>query len=175
MADTPFGLSFGNPSKYMGQSPLADIGKAAKTGLMIYGLQQSGVIDALNKMGIKQNKQGGFNVDVPAGAAVPTPQAMVPAAPAPVVPPASQPQAAPVAPGVVVQPVPETNAFPPDIGDKILNDEWHGVEVDVSNNTDFNPLPPAVSNQVALDPNAYQQIPGYGKIAKAFQTFAGMG
>ena len=30
MADTPFGLSFGQPSKYMGQSPLADIGKALK-------------------------------------------------------------------------------------------------------------------------------------------------
>jgi xylulokinase len=53
MADTPFGLSFGNPAKYMGSSPLAEIGKAAKTGLVLYGLQQTGAIDALDKLGVK--------------------------------------------------------------------------------------------------------------------------
>ena len=29
-AETPFGASFGDPRRYMGQSPLAEIGKALK-------------------------------------------------------------------------------------------------------------------------------------------------
>ena len=60
-AETPFGLSFGDPRRYMGQSPLAEIGKAAKTGLMLYGLQKSGAIKALDDMGIKSDSKGGFS------------------------------------------------------------------------------------------------------------------
>jgi hypothetical protein len=72
MADNiPFGLTFGNPSKYMGQSPLADIGKAAKSFGVAYGLQKSGAVDFLNGLGIKQDKQGGWGYNPPAGAAAP--------------------------------------------------------------------------------------------------------
>lgn len=44
-AESPFGLSFGDPRKYMGQSPLAEIGKAAKTLLTGYALKESGFTD----------------------------------------------------------------------------------------------------------------------------------
>jgi hypothetical protein len=52
MADTPFGLSFGNPAKYMGSS---GIGDALKTGLTAYALQQSGAVDWLNSQGLSKN------------------------------------------------------------------------------------------------------------------------
>jgi len=69
-AETPFGASFGDPRRYMGQSPLAEIGKALKTGGILYGLQKSGAIEALDKMGIKSDGKGGFNLPTtqPAGA-----------------------------------------------------------------------------------------------------------
>jgi hypothetical protein len=90
-ADAPFGLSFGNPAKYMGQSPLAEIGKAAKTGLILYGLQQSGAIEALDKLGVKPNAAGTFSYNNPA-----TPTGAVPpvgVAAQPVVPNANVPMA----------------------------------------------------------------------------------
>jgi hypothetical protein len=82
--DVPFGLSFGDPRRYMGSSPLAEIGKAAKTGLMLYGLQQSGAIAALDKLGVKPNQAGTFsysNPVAPTGAVPPTGAAMQPVVP----------------------------------------------------------------------------------------------
>jgi hypothetical protein len=47
--------------------------------------------------------------------------------------------------------------------------------VDVTNKTDFNPLAPDASNQVALTGNEYQQVPGFGKLQKAANQLMGMG
>jgi hypothetical protein len=66
MADTPFAESFGDPRKYMNQNPgLVEAGKALKTGAAIWGLQQTGVIDALDKMGVKPTQSGGFSFSMP--------------------------------------------------------------------------------------------------------------
>ena len=188
MADTPFGLSFGNPSKYMGQSPLAEIGKAAKTGLMIYGLQKSGIIDALNKAGINQNKQGGFGFEMPKtapeGAIAPGMQGTSPAmgggfgpavppqaANAPLIPPATSA----VPPEVAPQPKIDLGP-PPDVGDQILDDKWHVPVSDLSNKTDFNPVAQQTGyNQMLNTGNEYRKTPGYGKLAKTVQTMFGMG
>jgi hypothetical protein len=174
---------------YMGQSPLAEVGKAAKTGLMLYGLQKSGAIDALNKMGINPNKQGGFSVDMPksapAGAVAPIAAGTQGTSVAmgggfgPAVPPEASAMV-PVAPSAVfpeVAPQPQIDLTPPpDIGDKILNDDWHMPVSDVSNKTDFNPVAQQTGyNQMLNTGNEYQQAPGYGKIAKTLQTMFGMG
>jgi hypothetical protein len=68
---TPFGESFGDPRRYMGQSPLAEIGKAAKTGLLLYGLEKSGARQALDDMGMKSDGKGGFTFKSPVGSVPP--------------------------------------------------------------------------------------------------------
>lgn len=127
MADTPFGLSFGNPAKYMGQSPLAEAGKALKTGAVLWGLQQTGAISALDKLGVKPNQAGGFsysNPTAPTGSVPPmassspvTPVVPAPAGVQPVAPNAATPmQTAP------------TTTPPPTIGVDILDGKYHGAE-----------------------------------------------
>jgi len=66
-------------------------------------------------------------------------------------------------------------------GDNQVDDFW-GVKtttpvssVDVNNRTDFNPLAPDTSNQFAVSGNAYQQVPGYGKLQKIAGQLMGMG
>lgn len=175
MADTPFGLSFGNPRQYMGQSPLAEVGKALKTGLTAYALQQSGAVDWLNKQGFSQNNKGKFDFKVPAGAVAPdgaTTQAINPNVVAPVIPNAVAPTQQ------NAQPPAEVTVTPiPDVGSKILDNDWHGVEhssVDPQAQRDFNPFVPQTGyNTMLASGNEYQQIPGYGKITKALQAFAG--
>lgn len=77
MATESFGASFGNPSKYMGSSPLGEIWKGLKTGASVYGMQKTGLIDYLDKLGVKQ-KNKGFSFEgqnspaVPAGAVAPS-------------------------------------------------------------------------------------------------------
>jgi hypothetical protein len=52
---------------------------------------------------------------------------------------------------------------PPDAGRQVLDNMYKPQSaVDVKNDSDFNPLGPEVSNQVALTGNEYQQIPGFG-------------
>lgn len=169
MADTPFGLSFGNPSKYMGQSPLAQIGKDAKTFLALQGLQKSGVIDYLNQLG---NKKEGV---APSGAVAPSAPAMT----APVAPPAAT-----VAPMVPVSPQPPTTVepqkqtAPEGLGLKILDndDSWQKDSfVDPKSQNDFNPLAMQGGEQDRLTGNEYQQIPGYGRLAKVASSMFGMG
>lgn len=180
-ADTPFGLSFGNPSRYMGQSPLAEIGKAAKTGLMLYGLQQTGAIDALDKLGVKPNKAGGFSYNsptAPAGAVppvAPTATGMAPVAPSttgsPVMPSGA------VAPNAVAPTEPAPLTPPPNLGMDILDGKFKGVDtsfVDPQATRDSLVLPQQAGyNQMLQTGNEYQQVPGYGKLAKAFQMFSG--
>ena len=48
--EVPFGLTFGNPSKYIGSS---GIGQAVKTGLLAYGMQKSGLKSWLDDLGKK--------------------------------------------------------------------------------------------------------------------------
>ena len=160
-AETPFGLSFGDPRKYMGQSPLAQIGKGLKEGLTAYALKESGFTDYLNKLGKKE----------PQGSIAP----IAPASPVAVQPPQAAPTAfqpsIPAQPGVVVTPIPDSNVPPADIGEQVLDGTWTGfpsapatpaAPISVRNPTDFNPFVPDTGNQVALTGNEYQQIPGFG-------------
>ncbi len=182
-AETPFGASFGDPRRYMGQSPLAEIGKGAKTFLTAYALKESGLTDYLNKLSKKPEQQ-----TVVQGA-VPLPQSfdqyLAPVAPTgfqptPAAPMAMQPSA-PAQPNVMVTPIPENDGPPPDIGNQILNGTWTGFPsaptgpTSLRNPTDFNPLAPDTSNQFAVSGNDYQQIPGYGKLQKAVGQLMGMG
>jgi hypothetical protein len=186
-AETPFGLSFGNPGRYMGSSPLAEVGKAIKTGLIGYGIQESGLENWLNEKGMKKNKQGGYEYSAPAGSVPPITsgstgvnadgvwgQNPMPVSPMtftqtimPVDPDAVSPQTAPP----MLQSAPVNFGPPPDIGNKILDNDWHGESVDVSNKSDFNPLPIDTGNQVRLTGNEYQQVPGYGSTEKAIKAF----
>lgn len=177
-AETPFGASFGDPRRYMGQSPLAEIGKGLKQGLTAYALKESGFVDYLNRLNPKP-VQGAVAPSAPAApAAVQPPQtpfkpSFVPVAPA------ATPSVAPQSGGPAVQ----NNMLPPDIGEQILNNTWTGVQatpqpaapVSLQNPTDFNPLAPDTSNQFAVSGNDYQQVPGYGKLQKIAGMFMGRG
>jgi hypothetical protein len=177
MADTPFGLSFGNPNRYMGQGPLAEIGKAAKTGLMLYGLQQTGAIEALDKLGVKPNASGSFSYSNPAG---------------PVAPPTSagaQPVSPVVPSGAVSYPVAEPPPFsgsvssppaqPQNYGADILDGKYKGVDtsfVDPQAQRDSLIFPQQVGyNQMLQTGNEYQNVPGYGKTANMAKMMFGMG
>jgi hypothetical protein len=188
-AVTPFGESFGDPRRYMGQSPLAQVGQAAKLGLVLTGLHKSGAIKALDNIGVKLDNKGGFSFNAPAGAVAPT---TPPIGPQPVVP--TQAGVAPVlpttapaaAPGVQITPLGQDapsnvqiNTLappPPDAGMQLLNNTFKPQSsVDVKNETDFNPLAPDASNQFAVSGNDYQQIPGFGKLQKIAGQLLGMG
>ena len=179
-AETPFGASFGDPRRYMGKSPLAEIGNAAKTFLTGYAIQESGLEKFLNEKGVKKNPQGGYSYNAPAGAIPP----IMGASPAAVQPPQQMfapmsPQAA--QPGAVATPIPDSNTPPADIGNQILDGTWTGFPpaptgpTSLRNPTDFNPLAPDASNQFVVSGNDYQQIPGYGKLQNIAGQFMGMG
>lgn len=198
MATAPFGESFGDPRRYMGQSPLAEVGKAAKTALTLYGLEKSGAIKALDNMGLKSDGKGGFTYNKPAGSVPPitsgpggvNADGVFGTNPMPVSPMTFNQQAMPVAPvppmGAQVTPLGQDapsnvqiNTFappPPDAGMQILDGTFRPQSsVDVRNPTDFNPLAPDASNQMAVSPDDYKNAPGYGKLAKAVGMFMGMG
>jgi hypothetical protein len=183
--ESPFGLSFGDPRKYMGQSGLGQVGQALKTFALISGLEKSGAIKALDNIGIKPDNKGGFTFNRnPAGSVPPTaPSAtetnMFNSGMNPAVPPENQQMmpvmpVAPVSPmGVQVTPFGQEapsnvqiNTFsppPPDAGRQVLDNMYKPQSaVDVKNETDFNPLAPDTSNQMAVSPDAYKNTPGYG-------------
>jgi hypothetical protein len=59
-------------------------------------------------------------------------------------------------------------------------DEFWGVkssspQSSLQNPTDFNPLAPDTSNQVAVSPDDYRNIPGFGKMQKIAGQIMGMG
>lgn len=184
MADTPFGLSFGNPRQYMGQSPLAEAGKALKTGAVLWGLQQTGAIDALDKLGVKPNQSGGFSYNnpvAPTGSVSPVGAtgADMDAFTAgnyggPAIPPTDQTQ--PAIPNVapIVQTAPVSTTPPANIGADILDGKYHGAFVNPQSQLDFNPNAIQTGyNTMLATGNEYQQAPGYGKLAKAMQAFGG--
>jgi hypothetical protein len=174
-ADAPFGSSFGDPRRYMGQSPLAEIGKAAKTGLVLYGLQQSGAIQALDKLGVKPNQAGTFSYNNPAaptGSVPPTNATTQPVMPNVAGPNAVNPNA--VAP---TAPAPITLTPPANIGFDVLDGKYNGAEISEVNpqaQRDSLILPQQTGyNTMLATGNEYQQMPGYGKLAKAMQGMAG--
>jgi hypothetical protein len=179
-AETPFGASFGDPRRYMGKSPLAEIGNAAKTFLTGYAIQESGLEKFLNEKGVKRNPQGGYSFNAPAGSVPP----VASASPTAVQPP--QQSVAPMLPqvaqpGIMVAPIPDSNTPPADIGNQILDGTWTGFPptptgpTSLKNPTDFNPLAPDASNQFAVSGNDYMNVPGYGKLQKIAGQFMGMG
>lgn len=176
-ADIPFGLSFGNPAKYMGQSPLAEIGKAAKTGLILYGLQQSGAIDALDKLGVKPNQAGTFSYNNPAAPTAAVPPSGV--ATQPVMPNTNTNAFTPaIATPVYDSAAPPISTTPPaNIGFDVLDGKYNGAETSFVNpqaQRDSLVLPQQTGyNQILATGNEYQQMPGYGKLAKAMQGMAG--
>lgn len=177
MADTPFGASFGNPAKYMGSS---GIGEALKTGLTAYGLQQSGLVDWLNKQGLSKNDSGKWNYKVPEGSVPPigaTGADMdIFTAGGPAVPPSTsmQPAIPNTTTPAMTAPAAQTVTPPQDIGSKILDNDWHGADASPQAQRDFNPYVPQTGyNTMLASGNEYQQTPGYGKLAKAMQAFGG--
>lgn len=172
--ETPFALSFGSygdPRRYMNKgvspgkkieaaaakirnSPLANLagiflagGESAPSPVPAPALGQGISVPAVPSIGLNANIPG----------------AVAPGA-------APMPQAAPN-----VMPAQDTD------GDGQIDDFW-GVKtttpvssLDVKNETDFNPLAPDTSSQMAVSGNDYQQIPGYGKLQKAVGQLMGMG
>jgi hypothetical protein len=172
MADTPFGLSFGQPSKYMSSS---GVGPAIKAGLTAYGMQKSGLTDWLNNLNKKPEQQNVVQGAVPLPAsfnqylssaqpgqsmgAVP-PQSNAPAA-------FSAPNETPPAPQMQMTP-------PPDIGNKILegDDSWESSSINPQAERDSLMLPQQAGyNQMLATGNEYQQVPGYGSTEKALKAF----
>lgn len=181
-AETPFGASFGDPRRYMGKSPLAEMGNAAKTFLTGYAIQQSGLEKFLNEKGVKRNAQGNFAPVTPVAPVAPPAASAAPVQPPQLGTAPMMPQvASPAQQGVVITPIPDSNTPPPDIGEQILNGTWTGFPsappgpTSLRNPTDFNPLTPDTSNQVAVSPNDYMNVPGYGKLAKSAGMLMGMG
>ena len=176
--ETAFGLSFGDPRKYMGKSPLADVGQAIKTGLIGYGIQKSGLEGWLNDKGLGKTKQPVAGAVAPGtqGTSVAMGGGFGPAAQAPVAPPMA---AAPMAPGVIppaamgAQPAMPTIDLgpPPNVGHDILDDKWEGASAEPIQKQDFNPLAPDTSNQMAVGGNDYQQVQGYGKLQRVAKLF----
>ena len=185
MATQGFGASFGDPSKYMGQSPLADIGKALKIGAAVYGLEKSGLRQRLDDLGIKQ-KDGKFSfvntspAPVTDGISTPVLGAAVPSNITPAVP--VVPSAAPV-PALAPAPMPAATPTPVSIpsltpapllpfnSQDILRNEEHSFK----NIDDYNPAPlqSGYTEQLAGDYD-YQSIPGYGSAVNKLKMFAGM-
>jgi hypothetical protein len=193
-AETPFGASFGDPRQYMGKSPLAQIGQAAKLGLVLTGLHKSGAIKALDNMGVKLDDKGTFSYKPPAGAVPPitsgsggvNADGVFGTNPMPVSPMTFNQPAMPSAsvPPMGVQVTPlgqdapsnvQINTFAPpapDAGMQLLNNTYRPQSsVDVKNETDFNPLAPDTSNQMAVSPDDYKNAPGYGSTEKALKAF----
>jgi hypothetical protein len=184
--ETPFGLSFGSygdPRKYMnkGGSP----GK--KVEQFVAKIKNSPLANLAGIM-----LAGGGE---PSSSPVPAP-ALGQGISAPAVPPVGlNPNASGVgiAPGSFQMPnltLPQIGTAAPAQsvdadGDGQIDDFW-GVKstpqaglqsppVDVTNKTDFNPLAPDASNQLAVSGNDYQQIPGYGKTQKIAGQIMGIG
>jgi hypothetical protein len=170
--ETPFGLSFGSygdPRRYMNKgispgkkveqfvakvrnSPLANL-----AGIMLAG---EGGKPALSPVPAPALGQG---VSVPSAPSIGVniPGAVAPSS-------APMPQAAPS-----VMPTQDLD------GDGQVDDFW-GVkssspQSSLQNPTDFNPLAPDTSNQVAVSPDDYRNIPGFGKMQKIAGQIMGMG
>lgn len=178
MADTPFGLSFGTPNRYIGSS---GIGQAVKTGLTAYGMQKSGLTDWLNNLSKKPEGQ----TVVPGS--VPLPKSFdqyLSQNPTPVVPPTPQqlgvniPSAVPAVPEETpIQQVPAQQAPMPT--NQELGLDWLGGKLsNFVNPQAQRDIPVAQGGGYTEQLGSgmdYQKVPGYGKLAKAMQAMGGLG
>jgi len=204
MADTPFGLTFGNPSKYIGSS---GIGQAIKTGLTAYGMQKSGLTNWLNDLNKKPEGQTVVQGSVPLPASFNKYlSAVPPTSSSSASPEAANPNAGAftqqaqnqvtlnqsmmptpnaggmtgaVAPeaGVVVSPVMDSTP-PSDIGHQILdgNDDWQHSAVNPQAQRDSLVLPQQQTIEAPrLTGDEYKQALGYGNLKKAAMMMFGMG
>lgn len=171
--ETPFGLSFGtygDPRRYMNKG----VSPAKKIQEKIAKIQKSPLANLAGLFLAGGESESPNPVPAPAlgqGISAPTApsiglKANIPGAVAPGAP--QMPQAAPM---------PTQDAD----GDGQIDDFW-GVKqsspqssVNLQNPTDFNPLAPDTSNQMAVSPNDYMNVPGYGKLQKVAGQFMGMG
>jgi hypothetical protein len=98
----------------------------------------------------------------------------------PVVPNAPMSSTPPPTPAIatpVYDNAPMSTTPPANIGVDILDGKYNGAQQSFVNpqaQRDFNPfMPQTTPNPVAMSGNEFQQVPGYGKLAKAFQGMAG--
>lgn len=173
--ETPFGLSFGSygdPRRYMSKG----VSPAKKIEAAVAKIKNSPLANLAGILLADGGSQSPSPVPAPAlgqGVSVPAApsigiNANVPGAVAPSA--APMPQVAPTA-------MPTQDAD----GDGQIDSFW-GVQpkspqssVNLKNPTDFNPLAPDTSNQMAISPNDYMNNPGYGKLQKIAGQFMGMG
>lgn len=174
-ADVPFGVSFGDPRKYMGSS---GIGPALKTGLTAYAMKQSGLTDWLNSLG---KKPEGAVPPITSGAAGNQMKDGVWGTnPMPVVPPSFMQQPAGAVPPAFNPPVqqqPQPESTPVQQDPAQLGRDWLNGNVSSFVNPQAQrdiPVAQATGyNEMLKTGNEYQQVPGYGKLQKAFQMFMG--
>lgn len=178
-SDIPFGASFGDPRKYMGQS---GIGQAVKAGLTAAVMQKSGLTGWLNDL---SKKPEGSVPPITSGAAGDmNTNGVWGTNPLPVQPPSfgASSEIAPIAPSAIppaamgAQPaMPTADMGPPlDVGHQVLDDKWESSSAEPIQKQDFNPLAPDTGNQMAISGNDYQKVPGYGSLKKTLAAIAGM-
>jgi hypothetical protein len=172
--ETPFGLSFGSygdPRRYINKG----VSPAKKVEQFVEKIKKSPLANLAGIM-LADGGNSAAPKPVPApalgqGVSVPTGPSIGASIPGAVAPGSSpMPQATPS-----VMPTQDLD------GDGQIDDFW-GVKssspqssVNLQNPTDFNPLAPDTSNQMAVSPNDYMNIPGYGKLQKAAGQLMGMG
>jgi hypothetical protein len=170
-AETPFGTSFGNygdPRKYMGQGQMP----GQKIADKIKKVQASPLANVMGIMFAGDNQKPAPNGAVPSPAPV-----------APVGPVAPTIETSPAAPSIVAPEPAATQSQGVDAdGDGVVDNFW-GVPAtpgkpvsDLSNPTDFNPTTQQAGYNMPLNTgNEYQQVPGYGKLAKVANVIFGRG
>ena len=163
MADVPFGMSFGNPNKYIGSS---GIGQAVKTGLTAYGMQQSGLTDFLNNLGKKPPQAvDSQQVSQP----IAPPSAVAPMAPAVPAAPMAQPEVMQQVPAEPAQPNPQ------ELGLDWLNGKLSSNYVNPQASRDIPVAQGGGYTEQLGSGNDYKNVPGYGKLQKVAQAFMGLG
>lgn len=173
--ETPFALSFGSygdPRRYMNKG----VSPAKKIEAAVAKIKNSPLANLAGILLADGGSESPSPVPAPAlgqGVSVPSVpsiglNANIPGAVAPGS--APVPQAAPN-----VMPAQDAD------GDGQIDSFW-GVQpkapqssVNLQNPTDFNPLAPDTSNQMAISPNDYMNNPGFGKLQKIAGQFMGMG
>ena len=173
--ETPFALSFGNygdPRRYMNKG----VSPGKKIEAAVAKIKNSPLANLAGILLADGGEESPSAVPAPAlgqGVSVPSVpsiglNANIPGAVAPGS--APVPQAAPN-----VMPAQDAD------GDGQIDSFW-GVQpkapqssVNLQNPTDFNPLAPDASNQMAISPNDYMNNPGFGKLQKIAGQFMGMG
>ena len=187
MADIPFGASFGNPSRYMGSSGLQEAGNDLKKFAVAQFVDTSGAKDWINKTFGK--KPDGAVAPIPSGAAGnQMTNGVWNTNPLPVAPPSFGSQA-PVMPANPSVPMTdELGTAIPQVNPMGLSDSSGSHLMDAMKTFNISGYTnPNASHDVAVNPtenygytqqlssgNAYQKVPGYGKLQEAAKMAAGL-